>query len=67
MQAIIVTLVEEFEFSLPRDYKGEPMEILRTPVGLMSPVINGRFKEGIQMPLKVKRVIPQSSGAVRIV
>ena len=56
MQAILVALIEEFEFSLPSTDKGEPIEILRVPVGLMSPIVNGRLKEGIQMPLKVKKI-----------
>ncbi|KAI0338646.1 cytochrome P450 [Trametopsis cervina] len=50
MQAIIVELIENFEFSLPK----EDMEILRMPVGVMAPMIKGRQQEGVLMPLNVR-------------
>ena len=56
MQAILVELIEEFEFSLPPTDNDGPMEVLRAPLGLMCPVVKGRFHEGIQMPLMVKMV-----------
>ena len=56
MQAILVALIEEFEFSLPPTGKDEDIEILRTPVGIMSPTIKGRPNDGVQMPLIVKKV-----------
>ena len=54
MQAILVALIENFEFSLPAAKPEDAPEILRMPVGLMSPMVNGRFHEGVLMPLKIK-------------
>ena len=50
MQAVIVTLIEKFEFSLPPSKK----EILRMPVTLMSPMVKGKLDEGVMMPLVVR-------------
>ncbi|KAI0826239.1 cytochrome P450 [Irpex lacteus] len=51
MQAIIVSLVENFRFSLP---SGEhKVEIVRKPLGLMSPMMKDRLAEGVLMPLVV--------------
>lgn len=51
MQAIVVSLVENFRFSLP---SGEhKVEIVRKPLGLMSPMIKDRLAEGVLMPLVV--------------
>lgn len=50
MQAILVALIETFEFSLAEDGS----EVLRMPVGLMSPMLKGRLHEGVMMPLKIK-------------
>ena len=50
MQAILVALVENFEFSLPRT----ETEIVRMPVGLMSPMVKGKLCDGVMMPLTVR-------------
>ncbi|KAI0826243.1 cytochrome P450 [Irpex lacteus] len=50
MQAILVALIENFEFSLPPT----KTEIMRMPVGLMSPMVKDRFQEGVLMPLTVR-------------
>ncbi|KAI0088170.1 cytochrome P450 [Irpex rosettiformis] len=52
MQAIIVSLVENFEFSLPPT----PVEILRMPIGVMSPMVKGKLNEGVMMPLTVRAI-----------
>ncbi|KAI0089014.1 cytochrome P450, partial [Irpex rosettiformis] len=52
MQAILVGLVENFEFSLPPT----PTEILRMPIRVMSPMVKGRLDEGVMMPLTVRAV-----------
>ena len=52
MQAIIVGLIENFEFSLPP----EKVEILRMPIGVMSPMVKGRLEEGVMMPLTVRPI-----------
>ncbi|KAI0701973.1 cytochrome P450 [Cytidiella melzeri] len=52
MQAILVALIENFEFSLPPT----ETEIMRMPVGLMSPMVKGRFNEGVLMPLTVRAI-----------
>lgn len=50
MQAVIVALIEKFEFSLPSTKN----EILRMPVTLMSPMVKGKLDEGVMMPLLVR-------------
>lgn len=50
MQTILVALIENFEFSSPPSED----EVLRVPVGLMSPMITARPHEGVQMPLTVR-------------
>ncbi|KAI0340347.1 cytochrome P450 [Trametopsis cervina] len=50
MQAILVSLIEHFEFSLPK----EGIEVIRMPVGIMSPMVKGRLKEGVLLPLSVR-------------
>ncbi|KAI0088187.1 cytochrome P450 [Irpex rosettiformis] len=52
MQAIIVALIENFEFSIPP--KEHNVEIVRKSLGVMSPMIKGRYNEGVLMPLAVK-------------
>lgn len=52
MQAILVALIENFEFSLPS--KEMNAEIVRMPIGLMSPMVKGKLEEGVRMPLTVK-------------
>ena len=52
MQAILVGLIENFEFSLPP----EKLEILRMPIGVMSPMVKGRLEEGVMMPLTVRPI-----------
>jgi hypothetical protein len=48
MQAILVELIENFEF-----HEDEKATIQRVPSGLMIPMVNGRMHEGTQLPLKV--------------
>ena len=50
MQAVLVALIEKFEFSLP----STKTEILRMPVTLMSPMVKGKLDEGVMMPLLVR-------------
>lgn len=54
MQAVIVPLVESFEFSIPPG----GLDIQAIPAGSspVSPMIRGRLHEGIQMPLHVKPI-----------
>lgn len=52
MQAILVDLIETFEFSLPAD----ATEIQRVNAGLMVPMVRGRMFEGTQMPLRISLV-----------
>lgn len=52
MQAVVVALIENFEFSLPED----GTEVLRMPVALMSPMVKGRLNEGVVMPLMVRAI-----------
>ena len=49
MQAIAADLVENFQFGIPED---KP-EIIRVPAGLMGPMVKGKMREGLQMPLHV--------------
>ncbi|KAG9217624.1 hypothetical protein CCMSSC00406_0010165 [Pleurotus cornucopiae] len=51
LQALLVEVMEEFEFSVP-----EGVEILRLPAGFMVPVVKGKMGEGTQMPLLVSLV-----------
>jgi alkylphenol/PAH-inducible cytochrome P450 monooxygenase len=50
MQAVMVTLIENFEFTLPPT---KP-EILRMPVGVMAPMVKDQLQEGVLMPLTVR-------------
>lgn len=50
MQIIIVTLVENFEFSLPP--QTEKTRIRRRRIGMMAPVVEGR--QGAWMSLGIK-------------
>ena len=50
MQIIIVTLVENFEFSLPP--QTEKTRIRRRRIGMMAPVVEGR--QGAWMGLGIK-------------
>ncbi|EMD35307.1 hypothetical protein CERSUDRAFT_116112 [Gelatoporia subvermispora B] len=52
MQAILVELLENFEFAVPDD---KP-EIQRVPAGLMMPMIRNKMHLGTQMPLKISVV-----------
>ena len=52
MQATIVALVEQFEFSVPS--KEHNIEIVRKPLGFMTPMVKDRLHEGALMPLMVK-------------
>ena len=49
LQAIVVELLENFEFAIPDD---KP-DIQRVAGGLMIPMIRGKPELGSQMPLKV--------------
>lgn len=49
MQAIAVDLVENFQFSIPK----EKPEIIRVPAGIMIPMVKEKMHEGTQMPLHV--------------
>ncbi|KAJ8474242.1 hypothetical protein ONZ51_g7351 [Trametes cubensis] len=49
MQAILVELIEQFEFAIPED---KP-EIIRFPAGLVAPLVKDDMKAGPQMPLRV--------------
>jgi alkylphenol/PAH-inducible cytochrome P450 monooxygenase len=50
MQAVLVALIENFEFTLPPT---KP-DILRMPIGLMSPMVKDHLQEGVLMPLNVR-------------
>ena len=52
MQAILVELIEHFEFSIPED---KP-RILRFPAGLVAPLVMEDMAAGPQMPLWVAPV-----------
>ena len=52
MQAILVELIENFEFSIPASNP----QIRRLPAGLMAPLVVGDEMKGPQMPLHVKVV-----------
>ena len=47
--AIAADLVENFQFTIPKD---KP-EIIRVPAGIMGPMVKGKMREGMQMPLHV--------------
>ncbi|GJE88905.1 cytochrome P450 [Phanerochaete sordida] len=49
MQAIAADLVENFQFSIPK----EKPDIMRVPAGIMGPMVKGKMFEGMQMPLHV--------------
>ncbi|KAH9885379.1 PAH-inducible cytochrome P450 monooxygenase PC-PAH 1 [Cubamyces lactineus] len=49
MQAILVELIEQFEFTIPED---KP-EIIRFPAGLVAPLVKDDMQAGPQMPLRV--------------
>ena len=49
MQAILVELIEHFEFAIPDD---KP-EIVRFPAGLLTPLVKSDMAAGPQMPLRV--------------
>ena len=49
MQAILVELIEHFEFLVPED---KP-EIVRFPAGLVTPLVKSDMQAGPQMPLRV--------------
>lgn len=49
MQAILIGIIERFEFAPPP----EGIEIMRVPAGSMIPVIKGRAHEGTQLPLRI--------------
>ncbi|KAM5531332.1 hypothetical protein V8D89_014461 [Ganoderma adspersum] len=49
MQAILVELIEHFEFTIPED---KP-EIIRFPAGIVAPLVKSEMHRGPQMPLRV--------------
>ena len=52
MQAILVELIEHFEFAIPED---KP-EIVRFPAGLVAPLVKSEMHLGPQMPLRISPV-----------
>ena len=52
MQAILVELIEHFEFNIPDD---KP-EIIRFAAGLVAPLVKDEMHLGPQMPLRVSLV-----------
>ncbi|KAI8989230.1 PAH-inducible cytochrome P450 monooxygenase PC-PAH 1 [Trametes punicea] len=52
MQAILVELIEQFEFTIPED---QP-EIIRFAAGLMVPLVKNDMRAGAQMPLRVSLI-----------
>ena len=51
MQAILVELIEKFEFQ-----PVEGVDIMRVPAGAMIPMVRGKMQEGSQMPLYISAV-----------
>ncbi|OJA16487.1 hypothetical protein AZE42_08914 [Rhizopogon vesiculosus] len=51
MQALLVELIENFEYRLP-----EGVEITRLYAGFMIPMVAGKMDKGVQMPLQVSLV-----------
>lgn len=49
MQALVTDLLENFQFSLPKNMP----EIIRVPAGVMAPMIKSKQHEGTKMPLQV--------------
>ncbi|PIL24888.1 cytochrome P450 [Ganoderma sinense ZZ0214-1] len=52
MQAILVEMIEHFEFAIPED---KP-EIVRFPAGLVAPLVKSEMHLGPQMPLRISPV-----------
>ncbi|KAI0714601.1 cytochrome P450 [Earliella scabrosa] len=52
MQAILVELIEHFEFAIPEDNP----QIVRFPAGLVAPLVMSEMAAGPQMPLRVSLV-----------
>ena len=52
MQAILVELIEHFEFAIPEDNP----QIVRFPAGLVAPLVMSEMTAGPQMPLRVSLV-----------
>ena len=50
MQAILIGIIEHFEFAPPP----EGVEIMRVPAGSMIPMIRGQEGEGTQLPLRIR-------------
>lgn len=53
MQALASEILENFEFSLPKD---EVYDIQRVPAGLMIPLVRGKWNLGSVVPLCVAAV-----------
>ena len=51
MQAILVELIEKFEFR-----PVEEVDIMRVPAGAMIPMVRGKMHEGPQMPMYISTV-----------
>ncbi|KAG1831991.1 hypothetical protein DFJ58DRAFT_848085 [Suillus subalutaceus] len=62
MQAVLVELVENFEYRFP-----EGVEIIRLNAGLMAPMVEGKMHEGVQMPLEVSVIAFLPNGGHRMV
>lgn len=52
MQAVLVELVENFEYRFP-----EGVEVIRLNAGIMSPMVEGKMHKGFQMPLEVSVIV----------
>ena len=52
MQAILVELIEHFEFNIPED---KP-EIIPYPAGIVAPLVKSEMHRGPQMPLRISLV-----------
>jgi hypothetical protein len=52
MQAVLVELVENFEYRFP-----EGVEVIRLNGGPMAPMVEGKMHEGLQMPLEVSVIV----------
>ncbi|KAG0695498.1 hypothetical protein DFH29DRAFT_814109, partial [Suillus ampliporus] len=48
MQAVLVELIENFEYRFP-----EGVKIIELNLPLIAPMVEGRMYEGVQMPLEV--------------
>jgi hypothetical protein len=58
MQTIVISLISNFEFTIPEGAK----RVLMDRSGLMSPIVEGERDRGAQMPLRISPLsIPDES------